>query len=824
MNHHQARSKVNAPSKSAESPTVKIGLLATLLAPLRAKGTTAPALSRSLLAALLALAATLALGVSKGKAAAPTLAAAPASEIGISATHLSGSVNPQGHTANQAAAAEACPNEAIRIEQGSTYLAACRAYELVNPPGAKPQTAEAAVGGGAVAWPSYLPPHDSAGQAGGGMYLSRRGADSWSTIGVTPPQSPEAGLNTNCAPTMFFSPSLAQGVLTDGELSASLAGNGEEACGAHNEPSLVSEPAGWQSEPEGVQNLFLADLGDQGPAAWRLINRTPTGVIPADARFEDASTEEHDEFSHVVFEENAPLTDEAPSGNDLYEWFNGAVRLVTQLPNGQSAGGTLANAPVSITATGGAGFTNALSEDGSRVLFVSEGNLYVRMHADHESSQGALGAAECLSSEHACTIQVDASQAGGPGGGGTFLTANNAGTKVFFIDSPAAQLTSDTETGSGENLYEYEVATGTLVDLTGDEADVNVLGYSGFGEQPDGSYDLYFVAEGALRAGATVGRPNLYVADESGGKLQMQYIATLNPEDNAGTRGSDWGSGKEIVDGQLSIEFLTTRVSPDGRMITFNSIEAQAIAGYDNTPAHEADCTGGIEYGSQSGLCREIFVYEVGAPKPTCVSCHWGSTPAGPNTIKIPLATQNRTGPVVLNKNVSNGGSVFFDSPDALVNEDVNGVSDVYEFHEDQVHLISSGTGTEASAFHDASADGGDAFFTTSQRLLSGDAGDGVSLYDARRAGGFAEPAPPPECDADGCRPSSAGAFTLPVPASAALAGSGNVAPTRKQMLSRALKVCKRRLNKRKRERCERQARQKYGSKTPSTRRRGGVK
>ncbi|HTA06634.1 MAG TPA: hypothetical protein VK774_09750 [Solirubrobacteraceae bacterium] len=745
------------------------------------------------------------------------------------------------------AADMSCANEARRVEQGTTYLPACRAYELVTPPGAAPGAAQAAIAGGGVAWTSHLPPRDEAGQIGGQVFLSRRGATGWSTLSATPPQSPEAAGNLNCAPSMYFSPNLARGVLSDGFGSASLAGDGQEPCVARNEPSLVTEPSGWQSEPEGFQNLFFAEVTENGPGAWRLVNRTRSSVAPSDAWLEDASTAEGEELSHVVFEEGAQLTEDAPVGDNLYEWFDGEVRLVTFLPDGQPVVGELANGTAASEAhvVDPAAFTHAVSTDGSRVFFTAEGSLYVRLHADSDPHQGALEAAECVDSKEACTIQVDASQAGGPGGGATFLTANASGTKVFFLDSAGAELTSDTEAASGENLYEYEVDTGRLIDLTGGDAEAGVLGYSGFGEEPSGAYHLYFAAEGALAgSAATPGRPNLYAASERNGARQTEYIATLNPEEDT----TDWGTSREAEGGVSSLELLRTRVSPDGRLIIFTSTEAEAIAGFDNMPAQPEACSiGAVANGSHSGACREIFRYEAGAGQAECVSCRVGASPEGPSVIDPPSSVQDRRGPASLGRQVDDDGTVFFDSPNALVPEDVNGVGDVYEYRAGAARLVSSGASTGVSTFLDASVDGMDVFFTTSQRLLGADATDGLSLYDARREGGFVEPAQPAECGAGGCRTtSSAGPIVSPTPASLAFTGPGNIAATnptasaktgkprpltRKQRLSRALKACKRRANKRRRAQCERLAERKYGPRRsaahhakPSIRGRGGAK
>ena len=732
-----------------------------------------------------------------------------------------------GIVSGAALAAEGCPNEALRVEQGSTYLGGCRAYELVSPPSARPGLGQAATVGGAIAWTSTVPPSGPAGQVGSAEYLSRRSAAGWSTIGVTPPQSPETHTEFDCTPSMYFSPNLTKGVLSDGIGSVTLAGAGEEPCLNHNEPGLVSEPSGWQSEPEGKQNLFLADLGDSGPGTWRLVNRTPVSVMPADAWLEGGSSEEGDELSHVVFEEAAQLTTNAPVGADLYEWTDGEVRLVTFLPDGEPTVGQLANGPgpENTDKAAASGFTNAVSTDGSRVFFTAGGDLYVRLHADREPHEGSLDASECVQSPDACTIQVDASQGGGAGGGATFLTANKAGTKVFFVDSAGAELTSDTEPESGENVYEYEIATGSLRDLTGASAEVNTLGFSGFGEAADGSFHLYFVAEGRLAPGAIAGRPNLLAIDGGGDARAIEYIATLNAKDDR----RDWGTSAQAESGGLTaIEFLSTRVSPDGRFLAFTSTEAPTIADYDNTPVMPSTCAEGVEHGTPSGRCEEIFLYEAGATKPACVSCNPGVLPAGPNFIESAAGLQNRRGPAYLTRNVTDAGSVFFNSPEALVPQDINGVTDVYEYDAGQLHLVSSGTSAEPSMFVDAGEDGADVFFTTSQRLLSDDANDSLALYDARRGGGFAEFQAPPECGSSGCRTISPPApLGVATSTSAAFAGPGNLALpasakpttseakklTRKQLRARALRACKHHTNKRKRTHCERQARLKYGTK-----------
>src|ERR1022692_3935397 len=660
-----------------------------------------------------------------------------------------------------------CPNEAIRTSQDATGLPECRAWELVTPakkdntearfPALLAQAGSASIQGyrasstgGGMTWDSEEVVSASKEITGTGtagtQYLSTRGPGGWVSEDVIPKQSVENGLvceefNTGVA---GYTSDLSKAIFADGaaQNGKKYKALGAQYCG-HNEPSLVAE------EPEGFQNLFVRD---NNVLSYRLVDVTPSGVARENAWFDAGSAD----FSHVVFNENAPLTNDAPSHrapieegsvinetvwDDLYEWSAGTVHLVSYLPEGKAVYGTLpwtqwepkTNVDPSGEVSGrtsASQFTHTISADGSRIFFQAEGNLYVREDAT-------------------TTVQVDASQGAGPGGGGKFMEATPDGSKVFFTDEASAGLTTSTVPGSGVNLYEYEVPVqdgkaGTLTDLTSGP-DARVLGLTGTSE--DGS-NVYFGAEGVLASGGKAGSPNLYVVH--GG--ERTFIATLGGGDmcdlevqcsNAAT-GSYYGS--------------TARVSPSGRYLGFTSSES--LTGYDNKAADE------------------IYLYDSGANKLSCASCNpTGAPPTGNAFIRSP--TRPSIGTILtqthLSRNVTDSGQVFFDTPDALVPHDNNGGEDVYMYKEGHVHLISSGTQAGPSYFLDASENGSDVFFTTLQQLVSRDMDRSYDIYDARVDGGFAEQGYQPECADEGCRGLASNPPVLSLPDSASLISSGNV-------------------------------------------------
>jgi hypothetical protein len=379
---------------------------------------------------------------------------------------------------------------------------------------------------------------------------------------------------------------------------------------------------------------------------------------------------------------------------------------------------------------------------------------------------------------------------------------------VFFTSR--AELTNDAYTGpddNAENLYEYDVETGILTDLTVDKADANgaaVLGVVTASES--GSY-VYFVAEGKLTTQANIeneeptsGRPNLYLYHAG----RTSFVATLASAtemkngDGLETGGdaSDWyGAQEEAETGSFNFGpgQHTARVTPDGTRLAFESI--RSLTGYDNEQAGPNECG--------AGRCREVYLFDTegdsGAGSLICASCDPSDArPVGPAELgdgedaRGTEAFGLKGSPLYLPRNLSeNGGRLFFQSPDALVPQDSGGQINVYEWEaqgEGSCALaggctlpISDVAGGGRSSFMDATPTGEDVFIATRDPLVpAADADARANVYDVRVDGGFPVNAPPPTCtNADSCKPPvSPQPGVFGAPASATFSGHGNAAPS----------------------------------------------
>ncbi len=729
---------------------------------------------------------------------------------------------------------------------GSFELADGRQWEMVSPPqkfgsliegaGFFEGVIQASAEGGAIAYrassPTESEPHG--GFANAETVLSGRGAAGWSSrdissshghpVPVSEARGNEFQIFSEDLSLAAVQPADRSLTLLSPEASEStpylrsdfLGGNTEELCTSSCYRPLVTGKAEFANVPPGT-----------------VFGEEPHGrceVTECGPRFQGASPD----LSHVVLSSPVQLTaTPAPAGAPgLYEWSQGSLQLLDVLPEGEEGPAFLAG-----TEPSELGVRHSISDDGNRIILERKGfregggpygtGLYLRDLAARE------------------TIRLDLPQGGSGSGYVTYMDASSDASRIFFLDND--RLMADSSP-SGEDLYEYNLnapAGSRLTDLsmdphTGQSADVQMM----LGASKDGSY-VYFAAAGALAPGAvegecpinTIGSAgsgsgcNLYVRHEG----VTQLVAVLPSSDVY-----DWAP--TLHQQKRGGDGLFARVAPNGQWLAFMS--AAELTGYDT---HDANS------GQQD---MEVYLYH--APVGTgeggsliCASCDpTGARPVGEQLVagtkpedgeffngywiagSVPPWTGspepiNRTGDgegsyaVHQPRYLSDAGRLFFDSTDALVPQDVDGVEDVYEYEPEGVPagehacssvstsgsvvfrparsfevegrageesagcvgLISSGTSSERSWFLDASESGGDVFFITPARLASRDADTADDVYDAHECTSASLCSPivtvPPPCETEAsCKaapepqPSLYGA-----PSSATFSGGGNITP-----------------------------------------------
>jgi hypothetical protein len=377
--------------------------------------------------------------------------------------------------------------------------------------------------------------------------------------------------------------------------------------------------------------------------------------------------------------------------------------------------------------------------------------LILSAKATKTEAGAALSATSpCTEAEtKACTIAVSKTAEEESGAkSAEFWGAAQDGSKAIFTVA----------TGGGpdnNNLYSFE-PDGETTDLIAG----GVYGVMGISED---ARRIYLVSSEVLDAGASAGKPNLYLYEAGEGGGAFEYVATVVADDLGGLG--------FVAQGYRAI---TARVSPDGLHAAFASVAP--LTGYDNK-------------GAQSGVAtRQLYRYDAGANELVCVSCNpSGARPTGRSSMP-PFQTRMHGA-----RNLAEDGSrLYFQSADALTLRDSNGAVDVYQWEEPGagtctessptysaqnggcVDLISTGQSQLDSRFVEASPTGEDVFIATGSGLLPQDPG-GVDIYDARVGGGLPIPqGPPPGCEGEACQ-GQVEAPNDPTPASLSFDGAGNV-------------------------------------------------
>jgi hypothetical protein len=307
---------------------------------------------------------------------------------------------------------------------------------------------QAAAGGGAIAYSSADSfGEDIQGAPPGSQYLATREEGGWTTTNLTVPLlSGSYGNEPDGVPYQLFSSELGSGLLSNGERCRGEAGG---------ECPVANPPLPGAGAPSGYRDYYLRTSSGRFESLLTAADLSHTVLGPG--QFELRLVGATPDLAHVVLSSCAALAAgasevAAPGGCDageqnLYEWSGGSLSLIN-VPPGGGPGATIA-AP-----------SGAISTDGSRVYFVSGGDIYLREGGVTKTVLGTPG--------------------------GEFAVASADGSTAYLLDSG--------------QLLRYSAPAGTLTPITTGAGVEGVLGASA-----DGS-TVYYAESGAVfqRGGSAV--------------------------------------------------------------------------------------------------------------------------------------------------------------------------------------------------------------------------------------------------------------------------------------------------------------------------------
>jgi hypothetical protein len=380
------------------------------------------------------------------------------------------------------------------------------------------------------------------------------------------------------------------------------------------------------------------------------------------------------------------------------------------------------------------------SEEGTAVVFEVAGTLYVRVNNSE-------------------TLEV---ASGFP----IFAGVAEGGSRVFYL--------------SAGNLFAYNTATETSIPIGsgGESTPVNISN--------DGSH-VYFSSPQELAPGAEPLERNLYVWDGT----DVTFIATLSQSD------FERFGGTSLV----SLANWTAAVAPNKSAFAGRAMDPSRTTPDGSVIVFQSHGISGFPYDSE-GL-SEIYRYDAESEALGCVSCSPTGAPAESEAELQPTPATVINAPATAEARIYNvtddGSTVFFNTADPLIADDTNGISDVYEWRDNRLSLISSGRGASPSYLYAMTSDGHDVLFRTNETLVPQDRdGGSTSIYDARVGGGFGPVAEAiTGCGAETCQPTPALPPVLPASGTSSFHGPGNLSPARKHHKRKRCKTRKKHCKKR---------------------------
>lgn len=608
-----------------------------------------------------------------------------------------------------------CPNEAVRIQQGSQRLPDCRAYELVSAVDKNGVDVQSPIqiseDGSAVAWTSLGAYADSVGANAEVPYVARRNeAGSWTTKSFFPSYNGvyRPGYLAYLGGYSFSDDLRLMSFVTNGSFDP--ADDDTEA-----------------TEYGTFQKLDVYRVGEDREATW--ISHGSEGVGPNDL-LEAQTVGMSRDGSAVFFKTTESLSPEAPpGGQQLYRWTGGTVQLVGRDENGVPLQSAYlgANSTAVFPSTGDAGRlpdSTAVSRNGED--FVYAGN-----------PGGGIPSQLYLHKADGSIIRISSSQRAGEEGDpanepAAFVHATGDLAIIYFRS--AAQLTDDAPFGGGD--YSYDVSTEKLTFSNVDDY-VNSSFEGGFMNASEDGELIYFASVKALAPGATEepGRLNMYMKEPSG----YTYIGRLSLDDTSFIHGpvntvADTGGG----------------ISTDGTKLAFFS--RYPLTGFDTEEK------------------TQLYLVDADTEQVTCVSCSKSLGHSG--GVASPASSDYGIDGRILS---ADGRILVFGSTEPLVPDDSNDAADVYEYSDGKLRLLSDGNSQADSTLVGMSTSGKDVFIRTRASLVGADGDRGLyDIYDVRVGGGALEAEAPFPCGGSSCQGTPAIPPIATPPGSRAVDGPGN--------------------------------------------------
>jgi hypothetical protein len=418
-----------------------------------------------------------------------------------------------------------------------------------------------------------------------------------------------------------------------------------------------------------------------------------------------------------------------PNDWGLYEWSGGVLRNAAALPSGlYDPYGAVPAATLENGGTRSDDFFNQVSADGSRAFFVSPDpvidgeqlngsfqlgrppELYVHEAMPDGSQRSVLVSRDPLETGIG---QPPAPAPRGPeafkipGGDTSFVLASSDGSHAFFVSKDRLTAAVPLPENQKWKAYDFDVATGTLTYLPG-------------------------VVSGNVRPSS------LLAASQDGSRMVFVDDATSPATLAMWSEGPDGGT----------VEPMAELPEPAEGVLTVDPLRVlNGVTVFETNAA--------VPRFNNGGGFQEVYSFDEMGDRLSCLSCPpTGVAPTG--DAHLSTDDVNSFNMPVDSRGVSTDGKrVFFDTPDPLVPQDVNGVRDVYEWNDGRVSPISAGTGSLESYVLDNSASGDNVFFTTADSLVPADSDAGYDVYDAR-VGGSGEPPAPVTCRGECLQPPSA--------------------------------------------------------------------